>query len=70
MNNFFTFQSDKKIITQVKEPEVEMSIIKRLGKPKFWVSNNDFDLVMEKIYKTSSKKAVEIYYKGKNGYGK
>lgn len=61
MNNFFSFRSDKKIIIKVKEPEVEMSIIKRLGKPKFWVSNNDFNMVMEKIYKTASKRAREIY---------
>ena len=62
MDNFFSFSSDAKIITAVKEPEVEMSTIKRLGKPKFWVSNSDFNLVMEKIYKTASKRAREIYY--------
>ena len=62
MDNFFSFRSDAKIITAVKEPDVEMSIIKRLGKPKFWVSNSDFNLVMEKIYKTASKRAREIYY--------
>lgn len=68
INNFFSFRSDKKIIARIMEPEVEMSIIKRLGKPKFWVSKNDFNMVMEKIYKTASKKAMEIYYKGKNFY--
>lgn len=66
INNFFSFRSDKKIAPKVIEPEVEMSIIKRLGKPKFWVSNNDFNLVMEKIYKTASKKAMEIYYQRRN----
>ena len=70
MTNFFSFRSDKKIVTKVREPEVELSIIKRLGKPKFWVSNNDFNMVMEKIYKTASKKAIDIYYRGKNCYGK
>jgi len=63
MNNFFSFRSDKKIVVRVKEPEVEMSIIRRLGKPKFWVSNNDFNEVMEKIYKTASKQAREAYLK-------
>ena len=62
MDNFFSFRTDAKIIIAVKEPEVEMSIIKRLGKPKFWVSNNDFNLIMEKIYKTASRRAREIYH--------
>ena len=61
MDNFFSFRSDAKIVIAVKEPEVEMSIIKRIGKPKFWVSNNDFNLIMEKIYKTASRRAMEIY---------
>ena len=61
MDNFFSFRSDAKIVIAVKEPEVEMSIIKRLGKPKFWVSSNDFNLIMEKIYKTASRRAREIY---------
>lgn len=62
MNNFFSFRSDKRVAVRVKEPEVEMSIIRRLGKPKFWVSNNDFNEVMEKIYKAASKKAREAYF--------
>ncbi len=61
MSDFFSFRSDAKIIITVAEPEVEMSIVKRLGKPKFWVSDNNFDAVMEKIYKTASKRAREIY---------
>ena len=61
MTNPFSFRPGRKIIIRVKEPEVEMSIIKRLGKPKFWVSNNDFNAVMEKIYKTASKRALELF---------
>ncbi len=62
MKNFFSFSSDEKIVIKVEEPEVEMSIIKRLGIPKFWVSNNDFNAVMEKIYKSASKRSREIFY--------
>ncbi len=62
MTNPFSFRQDKKIVIRVKGPEVEMSIIKRLGKPKCWVSNNDFNAVMEKIYKTASKGAMQIFY--------
>lgn len=62
MDNFFSFRTNAKLNIKVKEPEVEMSIIQRLGKPKFWVSNNDFNAVMGKIYKTASKKAREIYF--------
>ena len=65
MSNFFDFRSDTKPIIKVGEPEVEMSIIRRLGKPKFWVSNNDFDIVMEKIYKTASKCAKEFFIRTK-----
>ena len=62
MDDYFNFRTDAKLNIKIKEPEVEMSIIKRLGKPKFWVSNNNFDEVMEKIYQTASKKAREIYH--------
>ncbi len=62
MDNFFSFRSDTKLIIAVKDPEVELGIIKRLGKPKFWVSNNDFNQVMEKIYATASRRARETYY--------
>jgi len=65
MSNFFSFRTDARLSITVREPEVEMSIIKRLGKPKFWVSNNDFSTVMEKIYKTVSANARKIYYRSK-----
>ncbi|MBU2638130.1 MAG: hypothetical protein KJ955_04100 [Nanoarchaeota archaeon] len=61
MKDFFSFNSDAKIAITVREPEVEMSILRRLGKPKFWVSNNDFNLVMEKLYKAASKNAMAIF---------
>ena len=61
MDNFFRFRNENKIIIRVKAPEVDMGIIKRLGKPKFWVSNNDFNEIMEKIYKIASKNAKEKY---------
>ena len=61
MDNFFTFRTGNKIIIRAEMPEAEMSIIKRLGKPKFWISNNDFNEIMEKIYKTASKYANEKY---------
>ncbi len=63
MDNFFSFRTDEKIAIKIKEPEVEMSIIKRLGKPKFWISNNDFSPVMEKIYKTVSKNVRDNIFK-------
>lgn len=59
--DIFSNRTDNKIIIVVKNPEVDMSIIKRLGKPKFWVSNNDFNEIMEKIYKNASKNAKEMY---------
>ncbi len=65
MSNFFSFRTDARLSIMVREPEVEISIIKRLGKPKFWVSNNDFSTVMEKIYKTVSANARKIYYNSK-----
>ena len=61
MDNFFIFRTGSRIIIEVKNPEVEMGIIRRLGKPKFWVSNNDFNETMEKLYKTASKNAKEKY---------
>lgn len=61
MKDSFSCQSDKKIIIKVRGPQVEMSIINRLGKPKFWVSDNDFFEVMKKIYGTASRRAREIY---------
>ncbi len=61
MNNSFSFRTDTKLIIKVKDPDVEMSIIRRLGKPKFWISNNDFNKIMENIYKTASKNAKEMY---------
>ena len=48
------------MVVKISEPEVELSIIKRLGKPKFWVSNNDFYEAMGKIYGAASRKALEI----------
>ena len=61
MDNFFNFKTEKKIIITVRQPDVEMSIIKRLGKPKFWVSNNDFFETVEKIYTKASSKALQQY---------
>lgn len=65
MSNFFNFRTDARLSITVRAPEIEMSIIKRLGKPKFWVSNNDFSTVMEKIYKTVSANARKIYHNSK-----
>ncbi len=62
MDNLFSFRSNERMVITIKNPEVELGIIKRVGKPKFWVSNNDFNSVMEKIYTTASKRAREIYY--------
>lgn len=62
MENFFQFRTDKKINIRIECPETDLIIIKRLGKPKFWVSNNDFDEIMGKIYRTSSRKAREKIY--------
>lgn len=62
MTEFFKFNSDEKLNIKIKEPEVEFSIIKRLGKPKFFVSNNDFNEIMEKIYRAASKRAIELWF--------
>ena len=65
MESFFNSRSKKKIIIRVTPPDVETSILKRLGKPKFWVSNNDFYETMGKIYKRASKAALENYFRQK-----
>ncbi|MCK5282263.1 MAG: hypothetical protein KAK00_02545 [Nanoarchaeota archaeon] len=72
MEQFYEFKPEKKINIKIKEPEIDLSIIKRLGKPKFWVSENDFNKVMEKIYKTASKNARDNYElnQAKNGQPK
>jgi len=62
MTDFYSFRKTSTPVIRIEEPEVELSIIKRLGKPKFWVSENDFDIIMGKIYKTASKRARELYY--------
>jgi len=61
MEQFYEFKPEKKINIKIKEPEIDLSIMKRLGKPKFWVSENDFNKVMEKIYKIASKNARDNY---------
>lgn len=63
MENFFQFRTDKKIQIRIEPPDTELIIIKRLGKPKFWVSNNDFYEIMGKIYNLSSRKARETFAK-------
>jgi len=59
MENFFQFRTDKKIQIRIEPPDTDLIIIKRLGKPKFWVSNNDFYKIMGKIYTLSSRKAID-----------
>ena len=61
MDNFFNFKTGKKTIISVRQPDIEMSIIKRLGKPKFWISNNDFFETVEKIYTNAYSNALEHY---------
>lgn len=63
MDNFFNFQTKKKLFITVRQPDVEMSIIMRLGKPKFWISNSDFFETIEKMYKKASSSALEHYYR-------
>lgn len=61
MDSFFNFKSEKKIVISVRQPDVEMSIIKRLGKPKFWISSSDFFETAEKIYTKASSNALQYY---------
>ena len=61
MEEFYEFNPEKNANIKIKKHEIELSIIKRLGRPKFWVSENDFEKVMEKIYKKASKAARENY---------
>ena len=63
IENFFQFRTDKKINIRIEPPDTDLIIIKRLGKPKFWISNNDFYEVMGEIYKTSSIKTREKFQK-------
>jgi len=63
MENFFQFRTDKKIQIRIEHPDTDLIIIKRLGKPKFWVSNNDFYETMGRIYTQSSRKAREVFTK-------
>jgi hypothetical protein len=62
LEDFFCFRTDERISITVRTPEIDLSLIRRLGKPKFWVSGNDFDMLMEKIYKTTSKRAQEMLF--------
>lgn len=66
MNSFFNNNTNKKLCINISPPDVEMSIIKRLKKPKFWISNNDFYELMGKLYKVTSSRALEQYYKQKH----
>ena len=66
MANFFNFSSKPKVLIRVIPPEVEMCIIKRLGKPKFWISSLDFNETMAKIYRKASSAALEDYYRQKS----
>lgn len=61
MDNFFNFKIKKKILITVRQPDVEMSIIKRLGKPKFWISNSDFFETVGKMYTKASSNALQQY---------
>ena len=61
MDNFFDFKTKKNILITVRQPEVEMSIVKRLGKPKFWISNSDFFEIVGKIYTKASSTALKHY---------
>ncbi len=61
MDNFFNFKTKKKILVTVRQPDVEMSIVTRLGKPKFWISNSDFFETMEKMYTKASSSALQHY---------
>ena len=66
MANFFNFSSKPKVLIRVVPPEVEMSIIKRLGRPKFWISSRDFNETMARIYHKASLAALEDYYRQKS----
>jgi len=69
MESFFNSRSKKKIIIRVNPPDVESSILKRLGKPKFWVSNNDFYETMGKIYKNYFRQKPNIERANKKDEG-
>jgi uncharacterized Zn finger protein len=46
----------------ISRPDVPAAIIKRLGKPQFWDSKEDFNKKMEKYYEEVSRKAVETAF--------
>ncbi|VVB84633.1 SWIM zinc finger [uncultured archaeon] len=46
----------------ISRPDVSAAIIKRLGKPEFWDSKEDFNKKMEKYYEKISRKAIETAY--------
>ncbi|MEW5896200.1 MAG: hypothetical protein AB1668_00775 [Nanoarchaeota archaeon] len=66
MANFFNFSSKPGALISVVAPEAGLSIIKRLGKPKFWVSNQEFNEIMEKIYHHASSAALGQYCQQKS----
>lgn len=63
MSGHYSFKTEEEIAIKVIPPEVELSIIRRLGKPRFYISENNFFELMGKIYNTASKKAMETLRK-------
>lgn len=48
---------------KISEPEVEMELIKQLGKPDFWESKHDFLKLMSRCYSKIKNKCLELAFK-------
>lgn len=44
----------------IQPPEVEMAVLKRLGKPPFWRDPADFNQLMTQIYENAKGRAMEL----------
>ncbi|WP_424357106.1 SWIM zinc finger family protein [Methanocella sp. MCL-LM] len=61
--SFWAGEGDSHVSFEISPPEVNAAIIKRLGTPTFWVSNEDFGSLMSKLYAEISRRAADVAYR-------
>lgn len=62
IDGFWSGEELASFSVNISPPSVAVSIIKRLGKPEFWDSKEDFDKKMFSYYEEISRRAVETAY--------
>ncbi|CAJ35101.1 SWIM zinc finger family protein [Methanocella arvoryzae] len=61
--SFWAGEGDSHVSFDIAPPEVNAAIMKRLGTPTFWVSNEDFGKLMSKVYAEISRRAADVAYR-------